>query len=302
MLKHRGEGQPISIKAKRTILNPWYELPAHVTVISADTVSKGYDVPEITSPCYVELKEHNLQLFFHNSEIIFVFTDDSLALHYLVNPIRDFLTYRTFINYNSIGPAINLSDEGTFEKVDQIRFKVERIIRVESERQEGDKIFKVLSHTGEEEFLEIKLDSIVQYLRILNPALYYAQAFYLIGCENPRYFLVEFYKAVESIANAFNGKDDFLKSLKPYGVTKSKFKEFTKACNDMRFAPLDIGRHAPMPDAPLYSVDLRNLLTEPRSRAVLELSTIFCRKVIDAYIDYLMQEGHKKPSQNDARR
>jgi hypothetical protein len=290
MIEDRGGGPPISIKATRTIFNPWYTLPAHVTVIGPDAVSKRNDGLEITSPCRIELREHKLRLFFQNNEVIFVFTDNSLASRYLVNPIRDFLIYQTFINYNAIGPAINLSDESTFKEVDRIQFKVERIIRVELERQEGDKVIKGFYHTGhQDEFLEIVVDNIAQYLRVLNPALYYAQAFYLIGCDNPRYFLIEFYKAVESVSNVFKGEDDFLKSLKPYGVMKGKFKEFAKVCNDMRLAPLDIGRHAPMPNAQLYSVDLRDLLIEPRSREVLELSTVFCRQVIDAYRAYLTQ-------------
>jgi len=37
----------------------------------------------------------------------------------------------------------------------------------------------------------------MDFIRVLNPTLYYAMAFYLVGCENRRYFLVEFYKAVE---------------------------------------------------------------------------------------------------------
>jgi hypothetical protein len=113
----------------------------------------------------------------------------------------------------------------------------------------------------------------------------------LIGCDNPRYFLIEFYKAVEVVTKVFGGEDEFLKSLKPYGVAKSKFKKFGKVCNDMRLAPLNIGRHAPMPGAPLYSVDLRNLLVDPRSRDACESSTVFCRHVIDAYIAFLIQQA-----------
>lgn len=291
MTEHRGVGLPISIKATGTILNPWYELPAHVTVIYPGLASTSDERLEITPPGRVELEEHNLRLFFQNDEVVFVFTGDSLALRYLVSPIRYFLTYRTFINYNLIAPATNPLDNSAFDEVDRIRFKVQHIVRVETERQEGDKVIKGFYHTGEDEWLEVAADSLAQYLRVLNPTLYYALAFYLIGCDNPRYFLVEFYKAVEVITNVFGGEKEFLKSLKPHGVTKSKFKEFGKVCNDMRLAPLDIGRHAPMPGVPLYSVDLRNLLVEPRSREVLESSTVFCRQVIDAYMTFLIQQA-----------
>ena len=87
----------------------------------------------------------------------------------------------------------------TFSKVDHIRFRLERVIRVEGETQFGNETVKTLHHEGKEEWLEITTDDIIRYLNVLNPSLYYALAFYLIGCENPRYFLVEFYKAVEVI-------------------------------------------------------------------------------------------------------
>jgi hypothetical protein len=100
--------------------------------------------------------------------------------------------------------------------------------------------------------------------------------------------LVEFYKAVESIRHTFDSESDFLQLLRPYGVTKGSYKRFTKECNDMLSAPLDIGRHAPKPDAPVYTVDLRNLLVDDtRSFKVFESATVLCRKVIDAYIEFL---------------
>jgi hypothetical protein len=291
MKEFRGGGPPISIKATGTILNPWYQLPAHVTVFDPDLPNAPDEPLEIASPCRVELEAHDIRLFFQNDEIVFVFTGNSLAPQHLVNPIRYFLTYQTFINYNSIGRATNPRDASTFDEVDYIRFKVERILRVETEWLEGDKVIKGFYHTGRDEWLEIAADSIAQYLRVLNSTLYNALAFYLIGCDNPRYFLIEFYKAVEVVMRVFGGEGEFLKSLEPHGVTKSMFKKFREVCNDTRKAPLDIGRHAPMPGAPLYSVDLRNLLVDLRSLEVVESSTVFCRQVIDAYMAFLIQKA-----------
>jgi hypothetical protein len=284
MAEHR-----IRFKATGNIFNPWYELPVvHATVSGPGLANASIERLEITPPCRVELANYNLRLFFQNDEIVFIFMDDS---SHLIYPILYFLTYRTFINYNIVLPATNQLDESAFNKVDNISFKVLRIIRVETERQEGDKIIKGYNYTEEDEWLVVGVDSLTQYLHVLNPALYYALTFFLIGCDNLRYFLVEFYKAVEAIKNVFSGENEFLKSLKPYGVTRNKFKEFGKVCNDMRLAPLDIGRHAPMPDAPLYALDLRNLLVEPRSREVFESSTVFCRQVIEAYMAFLIQQA-----------
>jgi hypothetical protein len=292
MIKHPEGGPSISIKAAGSILNPWYQLPVHVTLVGTGLPSASDERLQITPPCRVELEDHNLMLFFQNDEIVFVFTGDSLAPRYLVNPIRYFFTYKTFINYSLIGTATHLLDNSVFDEVDRIQFKVERIVRVETDRQEGDRrIITGFYHTGKDEWLEIAAGSIAQYLRILNPTLYYALTFYLIGCDNPRYFLIEFYKAVEVIRHVFGSEKEFLNSLKPHGVEKSKFKEFGKVCDDMRLAPLDIGRHAPMPGVSLYSVDLRNLLVEPRSRDVFESSTMLCRQVIDAYMAFLIQQG-----------
>ena len=219
----------------------------------------------------------------------FFFTGDTTAPRYLINPIQYFVTYRTFINYNAIGFAGTRPASGTLSEPDIVRFKVERIVRVEADDAAG--AGKLIHDEGGETWLELATASFAEYLRVLNPTLYYALAFYLIGCENPRYFLVEFYKSVEVITNAFGGQEALLDALKPHGVRRAEFKDFGKVSNDMRLAPLDIGRHAPMPGAPLYGVDLRNLLVEPRSRDVLESSTVFCRQVIDAYIAFLVQNA-----------
>jgi hypothetical protein len=291
MVEYRESGPPLSIGATGTILNPWYELPPRTTVVCLNEANPIKWQVELTPPCRVELVSHDLRLFFQNDQIVFAFTGDTCTSHYLINPIRDFLTYQTFINYNLVGSATNRLDESTFDEVDCVRFKVQRITRVETERKEGDRVVRGFYYVGEDEWLEVAVVSLTEYLRILNPSLYYAIAFYLIGCDNPRYFLVEFYKAVEVITNVFGGERALLTALQPYGVTRSEWKDFGKVCNDMRLAPLDIGRHAPMPGVPLYSVDLRNLLSEPRSREVLEAATAFCRQVIDAYMAFLIQQA-----------
>jgi hypothetical protein len=96
--------------------------------------------------------------------------------------------------------------------------------------------------------------------------------------------LVEFYKAVEVIENHRGGERRCLAVLSQHDVDRSAVKEFKGRCNDMFRAPLDIGRHAPAPGAPVYAVDLRNLLAQPRSKELFEQSTVACRQVIDAYL------------------
>jgi len=287
-----GADRYISVKASGTILNPWYELPLPSTFVIGPGPSSQLDASrELTPPCRVELEEHDISLFFRQNEMVFAFTTNAMKARYLVDPLRYYVIYRTFIDYNLIGPVLQPPVSSDFNQVDSVRFKVGRVVRVETERIEADQVVRGFHHEIEDEWLEIAVKSLQQYLRILNPTLYYALAFYLVGCDNKRYFLVEFYKAVEAIENAFESEDTFLKSLAPYGVRKSKYKQFAKLCNDQRIAPLNIGRHAPMPGARLYSVDLRNLLVEPRSRDVFESSTLFCRQVIDGYVAYLVGQA-----------
>jgi len=278
-------GPPIRAQATGVILNPWYDLPI---LLRSGSPTDRDSRPVITPSSHIDLRALGIELFFERDEILFYFfAGDTSAARYLINPIRYFVTYRTFINYNAIGFADKRPEAATLTGTDQIRFNLQQIVLVE--RDDPAAGGKLIHHEGREKTIELPVRSLIEYLRVLNPTLYYALTFYLIGCENHRYFLVEFYKAVEVIKNAFGSEDALLEALKPHGVARSAYKEFGKVSNDMRLAPLDIGRHAPMPGAPVYAVDLRTLLVEPRSREVLESSTVFCRQVIDGYIAFLVK-------------
>jgi hypothetical protein len=291
--EHQGAGMPLSIKATRTILNPWYELPARVTVLDPRNPSAPNDQPEITPPCRVDLSKHGIKLFFRDREVVFVSEGDSLAPRHLVYPIRDFLAYRTFINYNLIGPLSKPIIEEMFEEGVAVRFKTERVVRVETtEEKQEDKIVKGFYHEGKEEWIEVSTDDFEHYLSVLNQTLYYAIAFYLIGCDNPRYFLIEFYKAVEVIRKDLGGKGSgsaarFIKALGQYGVTEKDYRTFKCICDDDSREPLDIGRHAPKPDVPLYAVDIRKFHADPRTSDIFQSATSFCRRVIDGYMSIL---------------
>jgi hypothetical protein len=284
-------GFPIGVKATGIITNPWYLFPSHTTVVNIGGPNPTEDPIEITPCCQVELPKHGIRMFFEHDCVAFVFIPDYPRSGYLVNPIRDFFAYKTFINYNLYGPFWPLSDDHRYAVVDVIRFGIKQLIRVETEWREGDAVVSGFYHDSKDTHIDLSVADLSQYLTILNRTLYYAIAFYLIGCENVRYFLVEYFKAVESIEHAFGGENKLLDQLKSFGVRKSDYKTFKGYCNDARSAPLDIARHAPEPDAPLYSVDLRNLLADPRSSQVFEFSTLACRQVIDSYIAFLKENS-----------
>ncbi len=257
----RGAGPPIRISATGTITNPWHSLPPRVFQVT-DGIEREKESWKITQPCRVDLNEHCLSLFFQNDEIDFVFFGDSDAPRYLVDPLRHFLCYCTFINYNLIGFVARDFDPKAFQLADIISFKT--------------------AHSA----INVPASSLTDYLRCMDETLYYAIAFYLIGCKNPMYFLVEYYKAVEAIENRLGGERPCMDTLAPYGLDKDGYKKFKKTCNDTRQAPVAIGRHAPMPNAPLYTMDLQNLFSEPRSREIFEVSTRACRQVIDGYMAF----------------
>ncbi len=225
-------------------------------------MARADEAPEITPRSRIDLGELGISLCFHADEIVFDFSNAQDEARYFITPIQYFICYRTFINYN-IMSVVGAFDSATFPLVEAVEFR-----RVEST--------EVISQ-----------NAIASYLRVLNEPLHYAIAFYLIGCENLRYFLMEYYKAVEVIENELGGERQCLDVLGCHGVDRAAVKEFKAICNDMRRAPLDIGRHAPARNAPLYSVDLRNLLGQPKSRDVFERATLACRQVIDGYLKLL---------------
>jgi hypothetical protein len=257
-------GLPLKLQATGTITNPWYTLPPRILTWGGGSTAASDEAWDISPKCRMDLDVHGVRLFFQKDEIVFVFLGDTEAPRYLVTPIQYFICYRTFINYNVMWPVVSF-DPQAFPVAESVDFK------------------------NAKSTASLSVSDLLDYLQFLNNALHYALAFYLIGCENTRYFLVEYYKAVEVIENALGGERRCIDLLGPFGVEKATLKSFKRNCNDMLRAPVDIGRHAPAPDAPLYAVDLRHLLSQPRSRSLFETSTRACRQAIDAYMKFLKE-------------
>jgi hypothetical protein len=276
----QGGGPPVGVKASFAILNPWYSLPPRVYAVSDLTsFSTLEDAPNITSPCYVSLDRSKLKLFFQCDEIIFVFVGDSMAQRYLVDPIRNFITYKTFINYNLIYPAEDPSEKGTYGETALVRFKVEHIQYLKTDKR--------LHYSKKDEYIEVTKDELIHYIQCNDWTLYNSIVFYLRGCNNIDYMLVEFYKSVEFIKKKFGNENKFIEALQVYGVKKKDYKNFGRICNDQSETPLDIGRHAPDLEVPVHLFNSREMRVGTRSWDVFESSSMFCRKVIDAYMSFL---------------
>ena len=71
------------------------------------------------------------------------------------------------------------------------------------------------------------------------------------------------------------------------------YKRFKRVANDVR-NPLNIGRHAPKKDTILSFIDVKNIISEPKSKQVFEESTHVCRDLISVFIRYLKAEAFKK--------
>lgn len=280
----------LSARSTGTIFNPWYELEPHVVVSGPGTPPEDYR-PRITPSIRVLLPQQQAEVFFRSDELILSAPSASSNIGALLNPIRYFIAFRTFVDYNIIGFPSFPVIETEFAVEDYIPFSLDRIIPVIDEIDSPDGPVKTLHHETERSIISVPADSIGDFLRILNSSLYYSLAFYLIGCSYERYFLVEFYKSFEAIRNSFGSEREFLNAMRPHGISRTALRKFRHTCNDMRQAPLDIGRHAPAPGATLYSIDLRNILVEPRSREVFVSATEFVRQVIDGYIAFLQHHA-----------
>lgn len=271
-----------TVEASGAVFNPWYDLPRIYIASSDPSIISRNNNPPITPICRVELKAHGLTLFFRHDRIIFV--GKSEKAYNTINPLLCFFAYRTFINYNIYWSTVEFPDPDQFPELDPIPFTLDRVVRVETEALIEGKPVKTLHHEGRKESREVSVESIATFLKILNQPLYSALLFYLRGCSNPMYFLVEYYKAIETIVDAYGGQKKFFGALRPHGITKTRHSEFGKFSNDKQLAPVDIGRHAPVPGASVHSFDVRTMFYDPRSREIFEKSTSFCRDVIDAYV------------------
>lgn len=265
------------IQATSSVYNPWY---------AASLTEEGkYDLA-LGSVLYLPTRE--ITLIFQGNRIFFMAFGIWDLISDVVFRIREFVSYRTFSNYNTIGIAT--SDELWLAQsvpVPLVNYRIKKlaggteIITVDGQRIEAN------TRTVEDNVITLRAEEIDQYLEVVNDELYFAMASYLLGCDNPRYFLVEFYKAVEVIKNTFESEQVFLRTFAPYGVTRGNYTKFRRLCNDDRNRPLSIARHAPQRGEEMTVVDIRRLLDDPPSRAYFEFASMFCRQIIDSYLQLL---------------
>lgn len=195
-------------------------------------------------------------------------------------PLWYFLMYRSRVHYNVIFPEY-LPEPPEIVRVNEVVFSLRRRVKVMSEDNRS------WHYDTTPNPVAVSVDEFEALLRCCTFELYLALAYYVIGCENVRYFLVEFYKALEAIENAFGGERQAIDALRPHGLAAASFKQLKRDANDTRRA-LDIGRHAPA-GQDIRVIDVARLLEEPRSHEVFLRAVSAVRNAIDAYFEWLRE-------------
>lgn len=195
------------------------------------------------------------------------------------------MMFKSYMDYKVwLAPESEATDlVNNAPETDKVSFNLGRIV---ADRVEGETWEEWLSHGLEPFMLELERKAIEDFLKFSNYELEVAIYYYLNGCERQEYFLIEYYKCLETIRNYFGNKKEMGKKLRPYGLSLKAYDRLKRCAND-ELRPLDIGRHAPKKGARLTYMDVRRLLTEPKSREILEDSSRTCRGMIDAFLSYV---------------
>jgi len=270
--------------ASGTILNSRYDFPPDRTITSIHPTPQTPKT-RIAPRCRIQLSRHDINLFIDDDSITFYQLKENSEQNRFdidINAILYYITFKTFINYNIVTFATYTSDE--IEKsrlVHEVRFAISKII--EKTRMENQK--KYIWYESEPCEIVLQQKSIEDFLDAADGTLLYAISYYLLGSRTQQYFLVEFYKCLETIHNFF-GRDKYMEdSLKPYGFRKDEYKKVKKYANDAS-KPLSIGRHAPQLNVPIKHIDTKWLFDDPKGRSVFDFSQSVCRKMIEAYIQF----------------
>jgi hypothetical protein len=268
-----------AIKASGAIVDPEIVLEA---------IAFGDDPPVVAQDTRLNLFSGQVVLLFTGSKFI-PLTIPEPQDRFPYYPLWYFIKYRSRVNYNIVMPERLALDPSSLSASTMVTFKMRRLVEVRREETIAGATHQFWHYETEAHEVSISVQELEGLLRLCTPQLYLAIAYYLIGCEYPRYFLIEFFKAVEVIENAFGGESAAIDALKEWGLVRAEFKGLKRIASEQQ-RPFDIGRHAPRGED-LRVIDVRRLLEEPLSRAVFRESVAATRQAIDAYFAYLRARG-----------
>jgi hypothetical protein len=264
-----------AIKASGAILDPEIELPS---------IAFGDDPPVVAQDTRLNLFGGQVVLLFIGSKFI-PLTIPEPQDKFPYYSLWYFIKYRSRVNYNIVIPERLDLDPAAVPPSDGVTFAV-RKSRPPTSDKSGFGHYETEAHE-----ISITAREVEDLVRLCTPQLYLSIAYYLIGCENTRYFLIEFFKALEVIENAFGGEAAAIDALRQHGVRAADFKRLKRMANDEQH-PFDIGRHAPA-GIDLRVIDVRRLLQDPLSREVFADAVAATRQAIDAYFSYIRAEARR---------
>jgi hypothetical protein len=121
----------ITLESTSSVPNPWFEFiePVIVSSITEQYTNK----PKVFSSCQVSLLDEGIRLFFKDSEIAFVFTEqDSTRARYLLNPLSYFISYHGFVELNLFyGRLRKEINDQSYEIRDEIVVNVTKVSHIE---------------------------------------------------------------------------------------------------------------------------------------------------------------------------
>lgn len=264
-----------TVQASGSILDPEFVLesthwPSEPRVVECDT--------------RLDLFGGQVVLFFSGARLVPFLPEPHESFPY--HPLINFLVYRSRVNYNIIHPE-RMTEFPSVEPSQKVTFALSRFVQIKREETRQGRVEHYWHYETVPAPITVAAEEFEDLLSLCTFELYLALTYYLIGCENPRYFLVEFYKALESIEVAFGGEAKATEALKPYGLEKAHFKGLKNLANDRQRRTFNVGRHAPKPGTDFRTLDLRRLLEEPESRKVFAESVAATRETIDAYFGFI---------------
>ena len=273
-------------KASRAIADPeilWESSAAIDLTVDLTVGSQGPKV--VLSPTRIDLFGGRYVLLLKDDELVlFLDSEDVDSFPYYV--LLYFLCYHSRVNYNIVSSPRGVQFPEDLEAAEEITFSMSKLVLIEREETTFGKTHKIQYYESEPFSIRVSKSNIERHLEKTTDELHLATTYFLIGCENLRYFLIEFYKAVEIIKMSFGTEAKLIEALKAYGFSSSDYKTLGRYANGQR-EPLNIGRHAPVPGSSIRHIDIRNLLSEPFSKEVWTNSSRITRLAIDAYGAYL---------------
>lgn len=271
----------VTIRADATIFNVEYCFPDHGL--------NDADGPSIVETCRLTLDQLGVAVLFADNSIT-TFVEDEQRLkdgsYEWLDHLVNYIIYKSRVNYRCYCNAFaeEVSTFVTCSEIDRaLTFNLERLTAEQGIKKVGDRYVALGSEPCRLEIDRAEFDC---FHKLIDRGLAVAITYFLVASENPLYFLVEYYKCLETVKRELGGERALLDLLQPHGFTQEMYKSLTRDANDHR-TPIAFGRHAPRKGTHVIGIDLHSLQRPTMQRDLFGKATGICRACIDAYVSHL---------------